>query len=238
MRALTALRRRALLPCALQRPYPRRVVAVARRPYTRTVDVRPVERAGPCRTLLPLSVMPHNYVYLVDSTLIIGYARDEFPGWRAWAEEHVRNGRTFYVLPPIVPVATVHGPELPDGFVALQMADEASLAGLQDKSIAVFRDVVAELDLKGRTVSRMEAFTRFYATARAYVEACDRSQIASQDLELRRVIFLTSNFGAASRLMSNRAKVNTLEMILSRYDIAGLLKLRYVSNQHSWHDFN
>lgn len=75
------------------------VVAVARRPYTRTVDVRPVERAGPCRTLLPLSVMPHNYVYLVDSTLIIGYARDEFPGWRAWAEEHVRNGGSRHLAP-------------------------------------------------------------------------------------------------------------------------------------------
>lgn len=41
----------------------------------------------------PLPTMSHDDVYVVNSTLAIGYQKGDIAGWAPWVDEHIRLGR-------------------------------------------------------------------------------------------------------------------------------------------------
>jgi hypothetical protein len=64
----------------------------------------------------PLNNMSHDDVYLLDSNLVIGYLKDDITGWKNWADDHIKLGKKFLLLPQTITEISVKHPILPPGF--------------------------------------------------------------------------------------------------------------------------
>lgn len=69
----------------------------------------------------PFSEMPLTDIYLVDSHLVIGYMKEDIPGWKAWADTYIALGKKFLLLEQVVKEVSVKHDELPPGFEPLRV---------------------------------------------------------------------------------------------------------------------
>ena len=69
----------------------------------------------------PLKILPHTDIYIVDSSLVSGYMKNEIPGWKAWADAHISLGNEFLLLEQTVKEIGVNHRILPKGFEPLKV---------------------------------------------------------------------------------------------------------------------
>jgi hypothetical protein len=69
----------------------------------------------------PPTNLPHTDVYILDSSLALGYFNNDIPGWRARVNHHILLGKKFLLLQETVQEVTAKHNVLPEGFEQLKV---------------------------------------------------------------------------------------------------------------------
>ena len=124
----------------------------------------------------PLSNMSHDDVYLLDSNLVIHYLNNFYPAWTAWADNHIKCGKKFFLLPQTIKEISVKNPVLPDGFEPLRLEHE-SYEKPQNMLNIVYEQIVKELNIQGKLRNKLKIDIELIAEAGYYAGFADRAQI-------------------------------------------------------------
>ncbi|XXQ39115.1 PIN domain-containing protein [Plasmodiophora brassicae] len=194
------------------------------------------QAASPDSAWRPLGTMPHDDVYLLDSSLVLGYCNDEIPGWKAFVNDHVQMGKRFYLLPQAAAIASEHAVELPGGFVRAKLDDGAHEMSQVERD-AVREEVIRTLDIQGTRRARFRVSIDLLVEACHFVAAADPSQLSADDVHYNRVVFASSNLASIKRLVGCRAKADLVQRALSKHALGTMTRVRHVSARQSWNDF-
>ncbi len=75
-------------------------------------------------TAMDITNMPHDDIYILDSSLVVALVKNENEHWTRWVQEHLRLGRTCYITPTVV--NECHDDALPPSVVPLMIPPSAS----------------------------------------------------------------------------------------------------------------
>ena len=175
--------------------------------------------------LRKLFELPTKDVYIVDSTLVIGYRDDDVVNWRQWASRQVGRGKKFLYLDMMKPLVD----EVPNGFEELRLPQD-----LHPSQESVLDDVYSEietaLDIRGHKVAKVKTCVQMICLAGHAARA------AGLDKGKGRVVFATANYQAVRRVLGNEEKVAVVKRILAKHGLAPLVRVRLITREGTWRD--
>ncbi|CEP02098.1 hypothetical protein PBRA_002363 [Plasmodiophora brassicae] len=183
--------------------------------------------------------MSHDDVYVVNSTLAIGYQKGDIAGWAPWVDEHIRLGKRLLMMPGTVDDFAAKDANLPAGFDAFRLRDGCTRPRQRDLSVAC-DDVVSALGfghLEERRAKKFRKSIELFVETSCLQRLADPGQISDDDVEARRVVIVSQNFSHLKALFGSPVKTRWVEHVLQSHGFDRLVTVRLVARQQTWWDF-
>jgi hypothetical protein len=185
----------------------------------------------------PLNNMSHDDVYLLDSNLVIHYLNNFYPAWTAWADNHIKCGKKFFLLPQTIKEISVKNPVLPDGFEPLRLEHKSYEKPQSMLDIIVYEQIVKELNIQGKCRNKLKIDIELIAEAGYYAAAADPALISPGDILQDRVVFASNSFQAVKAIVHTEEKRNIVEKILDDAGFEHLITVRFITGKETYSDF-
>ena len=180
--------------------------------------------------------MSHDDVYFLDSNLVIHHLNNFYPAWTAWADNHIKLGKKFFLLPQTIKEISVKNPVLPEGFEPLRLEHE-SYEKPQNMLDIVYEQIVKELNIQGKRRMKLKIDIELIAETGYYAAAADPAQISPDDILSDRVVFASNNFQAVKSVVRTEEKRDIVEKILDDAGFEHLIPVRFITSQDTFSDF-
>jgi len=178
-----------------------------------------------------IEFMSHDDVYVVDTSLVIGYLKKEpwMMPWCSWVDEHKNKGKKIYILPRSL---TELREELQSPFAVLQAPDWKP-EGLMEK---VFQEICSELKIGPKTRTKYKVDLKLVAEV-GYAVASS-PDLTDEDVLGDRVVFVSGNFKFIQRALSTPEKRKLFEMVIKENALEHMITTRCILSNGTYRDYN
>jgi hypothetical protein len=191
--------------------------------------------------------MSHDDVYILDSSLVIGYLKNDIPGWKAWADEHIKMGKKFHLVGQTMKEFEAKKELLPVGFERLRLKNDSDEKGKRNigkvyegvrsiTAIAPERKSMAKVEAgdyalnpkaEKRIMTRLMARAELIAQAGDYAFAPNPAKFFSDYTSNSKIVLASTNRGLKDTVDTEQ-KRDLVEKLLVDNGFERLVKIRSV----------
>ena len=160
---------------------------------------------------------------------------NDLPGWKNWANDHIKFGKPFYLLPQTIKDLTSKYSKLPTGFIPLLMDDMSERP--PKKLTSIYKEIVQELGICESDALKWQNDIELIGYAGLYAAAAIHEQISFTEFFTDGVVLASGNAEFIEAVLETKEKRSIVDKILHDGGMEHLITVRLITNQEEWVDF-